>query len=542
MAIVCVQLVRVQVFAADRYVRYGEEQRLQGIELVGGRGQILDRDERELATVAPRRTVVADPRAVVDPAQTARDLARLVDVDHTDLYERLSQQDAAFAYLARQVPDEAADAVEAADLSGIWTIDEPIRYRPSGDLALSLIGQADRDGLGVSGLELAYESTLAGVDGSMVVERDRQGRTIPAGRRDVEPAQRGEDLILTIDRTLQFHAEQVLAEHIEATEARAGTAIVSDPGTGEVLAMANLVLDEGNGEVMAAEQNYALVNTYEPGSVLKAVAVAAALDSGAVTPATELDVPASIVRGGHSFSEERCVEPRRYTVAEILAQSCNVGTILVAEEVGAATLYDYLGDFGFDRTTGLNFPDEAAGVYPSLEEWSESSLATMSLGQGIAISPMQLLAAFNTIANDGLYLPPHLVGEIVDADGDRQTVPAGDSRRVVSTATASATRDMMRGVVSDEGTGELASVTGYDVAGKTGTARKPNPEGGYEWSDGYRHMASFAGFLPADDPQVSVLVVLDEPEDSSASSSAAPVFADLARHAAYELGIPPASE
>jgi cell division protein FtsI (penicillin-binding protein 3) len=541
MAIICVQLVRLQVFASDRYVKYGEEQRLRGIELVGGRGQILDRNERELATVVPRRTIVADPRAVDDPAQTARDVARLVDVDHDVLYEALSR-DAAFAYLARQVDDEAADAVEDADIPGIWTIDEPQRYNPADDLALSVIGQADRDGQGVSGIELAYEDNLAGANGWMTVERDRQGRTIPAGRRDITPAQRGEDLILTIDRSLQFQTEQALARHIESTESQAGTAIISDPRTGEVLALANLQADDKTGEASADEQNRALVSTYEPGSVLKIVAIAAALDTGAVEPDTELDIPPSIVRDGHTFAEERCTEPRRYTVSEILALSCNVGTILIADEVGADVLYDYLGDFGFGETTGLGFPNEASGIFPGLEDWTDSSLATISLGQGIAITPMHLLAALNTIANDGLYRPPQLVGEVVDAEGERLPVPAGDSRRVVATATAEATRDMMRGVVTDGGTGTQASVEGYDVAGKTGTARKPNPEdGGYNWQDGFHHVASFAGFLPADDPQVSVLVMLDEPAGDSAGSSAAPAFADVTRQAVHVLGIPPAN-
>lgn len=542
LTVICAQLVRVQIFSADRYVSYGEDQRLRGIELVGGRGQILDREERELATVEPRRTVVADPRAVVEPAQTARDLARLVDVEHAEIYDALSRE-AAFAFVARQIDHETADAVEAADLPGIWTIDEPRRYNPAGDLGLSLIGRADLDGRGISGLELAYEDTLAGVDGSMVVERDRQGRTIPAGRRDVIPAQRGEDLILTVDRNLQVQVERVLAQHVEETASRAGTAIVSDPGTGEILALANLEADEETGEIVADEQNRALVDTYEPGSVLKTVALAAALESGAIAPDAELDVPPSVVRGGHRFDEERCTEPRPYRVAEILAQSCNVGMILVAEEAGAGTLEEYLGAFGFDESTGLGFPDETAGLYPALEDWSESSLATISLGQGISISPMQLLAAFNTLANDGLYVPPRLVGEVVDAEGDRHPAPAGTSRRVVSTATATATRDMMRGVVSDStGTGNLAAVEGYDVAGKTGSARKPNPEGGYQWSDGYRHVVTFAGFLPADDPQVSVLVMLDEPDVASASTSAAPAFADLASHAVHLLGIPPATE
>jgi cell division protein FtsI (penicillin-binding protein 3) len=483
--------------------------------------------------------VVADQRAVVDPARTARQLARLVDVDPAVLYDRLNG-DSAFSYLARQVEEEVAAAVEEAGFDGVWTIDEPLRQHSSGDLALSVLGITDPDGQGISGLELAYEDTLAGEDGLMRVERDTEGRTIPAGRQEVTPASRGDDLILTLDSNLQFRVEQTLADHIEASGARAGSVIVSEPGTGEILALVNLEWDAAAGEVVASGHNVALVNTYEPGSVLKALVMAAGLETGVVSPAGTYDVPPYVDRGGHRFREERCTEPRPYRAAEILAHSCNVGTIQIAEDIGPADFYDYLMAFGFDGPTGLDFPDEASATVPDPGSWSGSSLASMSLGQGIAISPMQLLFAYNTIANDGLYVPPTLVSSVVDEDGVRHPVEEGAPRRVVSTAAAREVQGMMVDVVT-EGTGSPAAIEGYEVAGKTGTARKPNPEGGYEWPDGYRYMVSFAGFLPVADPQLSVLVLLDEPEGSSASATAAPVFADVAQEAVHQLGIPPAA-
>lgn len=541
MGIVSLQLLRVQVLGADRYVQLGEDQRLRGVELTAGRGIIFDRNENQLATTEPRRTIVADPRAVAQPEMTARELARLMKTEAAPLYERLSEE-AAFVYLGRQVENEVADAVEAQQLDGIWTIEEPLRLNPSDDLARSLLGTVDTDNVGTSGLELAFEEQLTGTDGWMVLERDPQGRTIPAGRRDVRPPEPGQDLILTLDRNLQFQAEQVLSEHVRRTQARGGTAIISDPRTGEIFALVNIDVDEETGQPVSSTKNTALVDTYEPGSVAKVIPMAGALERDLITSETTLSIPPSVNRGGHTFNEDRCTAAREYSISEILARSCNVGTILVAEQLGEEALYDYLLDFGFGEPSGLAFPNEATGLFPEPRDWSGAHLATIPLGQGIAVTPMQMLFAYNTIANGGLYQPPMLVGSKVDADGNRQDVPAGESRRVISSATAAEVRTMMTSVVSPDGTGDLAAIEGYEVAGKTGTARKPNPEGGgYTWPDGYRYTATFAGFMPADDPTLSVLVVLDEPQGTNAGVTAAPAFRELARYALRSLKLAPAT-
>jgi cell division protein FtsI (penicillin-binding protein 3) len=537
-----VRLVMVQVVGADRYVAYGESQRVQGIDLAAGRGSIFDRNGYDLAVTIPQRSVVADPRLVTRPAEVARVLAPLLGLDEGQVREELSRE-SAFVYIARRVPDEVADRVEAAveaeDLEGVWFVEEPQRFNPAGELGRSVIGQVGVDNAGLSGLELQYDEALTGTPGELVLERDPEGRTIPAGRHHFEPAEPGDDLFLTIDRGLQFEAERVLREHVLATGALAGTAIVSDPETGEIRALVNLTADGQSGQVVDSGNNLAVTANYEPGSVSKVITLAAALEEGVVTPDTTFQVPGSLRVGDHTFSDSHDHPTETYTVAEILSESSNVGTIMVAQQLGEQRLYDYLRGFGFGQPTELGFPNEVWGAFPEPEDWSGTSIGTIPIGHGISVTAMQMLSAYNTIANDGVYVPPRLVGEILDADGERHRVPMEETHRVLSPQTAGQMRQMMADVVAG-GTGELAAIDGYEVAGKTGTARKPAPGGGYLWPDGrYHYVATFAGFMPASDPRLSVIVVLDEPRGDFASATAAPTFADLSRYALRLLRIPP---
>jgi cell division protein FtsI (penicillin-binding protein 3) len=537
--VVGLQLVRVQVIGAERYVRHGESQRVRGIELVAGRGSIFDRNEYDLAISIPQRTVVADPRLVTEPDKTARILAHVIgDADRGELRERLSQ-DAAFVHVARGVSDEVADRVAELDLDGIWFIDEPQRLNPADDLAVSVLGRVGTDNEGLSGLELGYDEALTGRPGELVLERDPEGRTIPAGRHRLDSAEPGEDLILTIDRNLQFEAERVLAEHVEATGSQGGTAIISDPRTGELFSVVNIETD-ADGAARSSTNNLAVTTPYEPGSVSKVVTLASAIEEGVVAPDTALQVPYSLTVADHTFTDPFHHPTEHYTVTEILTKSSNIGTILIAQQLGEQRVYDYLQAFGFGEPTVLDFPGEVGGHVPEPENWSGTSIGTIPLGQGVSVTAMQMLFAFNTIANDGVYVPPKLVGTTVDADGERHPGASGSPRRVVSRATAAQMREMMAHVVA-EGTGTAASIDGYAVAGKTGTARKASPDGGYLWPDGYRYTATFAGFMPADNPTLSVLVMLDEPQQTSASATAAPAFAELSRHALRLLRLPPAA-
>ena len=538
-AVIAVRLVWVQVVRADRYARYGDGQRVEAIQLAAGRGAIFDRNQLDLAITVPLRTVVADPRLVTDPRATAHELAGLLDQDEEGIYDELTRE-SAFAYIARRVPDDVADRVEAAHLEGIRLVEEAQRFNPAGNLARSVLGQVGVDNEGISALELQYDDELTGTPGELVLERDPEGRTIPAGRHDLDPAEPGEDLILTVDRNLQYEAEQVMAEAVRSTGSLSGTAIISNPETGEIYSLVNLVADPTTGQPADDGNNLAVTANYEPGSVNKVITLAAAIEEGLVTPDTRMTVPDNIRVADHTFTDSHAHPPQDWSITDILTESSNVGTIMVGQQLGKDRLADYLQAFGFGEATALDFPAEAAGAFPAPDDWSGTSIGTIPIGQGISVTAMQMLYAYNAIANDGVYVPPRLVGEIVDAQGERRAAPAGQSRRVVSPSTAAQVRQMMANVV-EEGTGEAAQIEGYEVAGKTGTARKPSPTGhGYIWDDGRPHyIATFAGFMPADDPKLSIIVVLDEPRSTYASSSAAPAFAELARHALRHLRLPP---
>lgn len=537
--VIVVRLAYVQVLGADRYVAYGVDQRIEPIELAGGRGAIYDRNGNDLAISIPQTSIAADPSIVTDPARAARRLAPVLGLEEADLVAQLTE-DVRFVYLSRQVDDEVADAVERLDIPGVLLFEEQARFTPSGDLAQGVLGGVDIDNEGVSGIEQSYEDQLSGEPGHLVVERDPSGRTIPAGRHQVDPARPGDDLILTIDRNLQYEVENILQRQIAASGSGAGTAIVTNPETGEILALANQETDAASGIVHNTGNNLAVTANYEPGSVNKVITLAAALEEGLVTPDQVINVPPSLQVADHTYNDH---DPGNLTVTEILAKSSNVGTIKLAQELGAERLDEYLRRFGFGRDTGLGLPHEENGQMLALDDWSGTSIGSIPLGQGISVTAMQMLFAYNVIANDGVYVPPTLVAATRDSEGERHPVASEDSRRVVSPTTAAQMRAMLAEVI-ENGTGEAAAIEGYDAAGKTGTARKPQEGGGYEDADGnYHHIATFAGFLPADDPKLSIIIVIDEPTTSSryAAQVAAPAFADIGRYAARTMGVAPSA-
>ena len=535
--IIVVRLAYVQVLSPSRYVAYGDAQRIQPIAVAGGRGAIYDRNGEDLAISGPLTSVAADPSIVDEPAAAAGRLAPVLGIEAGVLRGLLSE-DVRFVYLARQVDDDVADAVRDLDIPGVILFEEEARFTPSEDLASALIGDVDRDNRGISGIEQAYDDQLSGESGSLMVERDLQGRTIPAGRHHIDPARPGDDLLLTIDRNLQFEVEGILQAQVMAKGARGGIAIVSNPETGEILALANLETDPATGVVHNTGNNMAVTQNYEPGSVNKVITLAAALEEGLVTPDEVINVPPSLRVADHTYHDSH---PGNLTVTDILAQSSNVGTIKLAQQLGAERLDEYLRRFGFGRDTGLGLPHEENGQMLPLDRWSGTSIGSIPLGQGINVTAMQMLFAYNVLANDGVYVPPTLVAATRDSEGERHPVAADDSRRVVSPTTASQLRAMLTEVI-ENGTGEAAAIEGYDAAGKTGTARKPQPEGGgYKNPDGsYDHISTFAGFLPADDPKLSVIVVIDEPTTGYyASDVAAPAFAEIGRRAARAMGVAP---
>jgi cell division protein FtsI (penicillin-binding protein 3) len=540
--VVLVRLVQLQLVGGDRFVELGDAQSVRLVGIPAPRGTMFDRHGHDLAISAPQRTVWADPAAVTNPAGAAHALAPMLGLDAATL-EATLRTDSRFEYLARQVPDDTANRIEALGLDGVYLIEEQTRFNPGGELAGSVLGRVNVDGDGSAGFELQYDERLRGRQGQLVVERDPDGRRIAAGDYQLEPAVAGTDLVLTLDRAMQFEVERMLTEHVRGVGGRAGTAIVVDTDSGEILAMANVgTTVEGAPPVLTTE-NRALTSVFEPGSVNKVVTMAAAIDEGVVTPESLVTVPVSLQVYDKEFVDGGHDAPVQWTPTDILTRSSNVGTILLGQRLGADRLDRYLRDFGFGDMTAIGFPNESPGLLPTPDEYSGTSLATIAMGQGISVTAMQMLAAYNTVANGGVYVAPRLVLATIDAAGNRVATPAPPEHRVVSAESAGAVRDMMTYVV-EEGTGRRAQVDGYLAAGKTGTARKPMPGGGYVDELGrYHYVATFAGFVPAENPEVSIIVVVDEPGTSIyASQVAAPLFSRMAAYVLRHLRVPPTAE
>ena len=534
---VVVRLGVVQGPASRRFAVLGESQLVHDVVLPADRGTMFDRNGRDLALTINVKTVWADPHAVTDPRAEAELLGPVLGLDVDGLQEKLTRN-LGFVYLDRKISDDVADKVTALKLDGVQLMDEPKRFLPDGDLALPVLGQVGLDNEGLGGLEALFDKRLAGQPGRVLLEKDLYGQDIPGGLRQFQPSHRGDDLILTLDRSMQYQTEQSLSDQIRATHAKGGIAAVMQSDTGEIVALANLVrTGEGDqAKVTAAPSNTALTNVFEPGSVNKLVTISAALEEGAVKPADRLVVGNSIKVADATFhdNETHPVEP--YSVTDIVTNSSNIGTIMVAQKLGKEKLDHYLRAFGFGSPTGLAFPGESAGLLLPANKWYGSSMGTVPIGQGVAVTAIQMLAAYNTIANEGVYVSPKLVQATVDADGKEHPTAAPERRRVVSQQTSNEMRAMLNEVVR-LGTGKLAAIDGYTVAGKTGTARKP-----LENARGYKegaYYSTFAGFVPSEKPALTAIVVLDEPTPIYGGVVSAPVFADVARYGLREFRVPP---
>lgn len=529
------RLVQVQGFSAQRYTAFGESQRIRSVTLPAERGSLFDRNGRDLALSIRQATIVANPRLVSDPLATAEALAPLVGKEAVDLQVLLTK-DQAFVYLARKVDDGVAAQVKALRLPGVSLIEEPERFLPAGDLAAPVVGRVGTDNNGLGGLERQFEKRLAGRPGHTVVERDPQGRDIPGGVRELVSPVKGDDLVLTLDRSVQYETERALSAQIVKSSAKGGMAIVMQTRTGEVLALANLSADPAGGPPKQATKNMAVTNVFEPGSVNKVITISGALEEGIIHPEDSLVVPSTIRVADHVFSEHDPHPVERWSITEIVANSSNVGSIMIGQQLGKEKIDRYVRAYGLGSKTGLGFPGESAGILLDPKKWSGTSIGTVAIGQGLAVTGMQMLAAYNTVANAGTYVAPKLVKATVDSEGRRHPTPPSARHRVVSARTAQQMTAMLNEVVR-VGTGTLAAVDGYNVAGKTGTARKP-----IEGVRGYKagaYVSSFVGFVPAERPELSAIVILDEPTPIFGGLVAAPVFAEVARYALRQFQVLP---
>ena len=537
------QLVRVQALGAEQYLSYGESQRLRSVEIAGGRGRILDRSGVALSVSLPTPTIAADPRLMTDPSGTAAALAPLVGVDAATLETRFVRPGSAFAYVSRQVSDELAAEVMALDLPGIYTYEEAARYNPLGDsLARSVLGRVDTDHSGVSGLELEFGDELRGTPGELLFERARDGTAIPGGLYELEDAVQGSDLQISIDRTLQFETERLLQQQVADTNADGGVVIIMVPGTGEILSMASVDRTD-DGRVVVTGENRALTWIYEPGSVLKPVTFAGVFENDHADLDSFSNVAYAKTIFDKEFTDDHFHHEEWWSPIDIMRESSNIGTIQWAEKLGDEGLYSTLTDFGFGSQSTLRFPHEERGLLREVDGWSGTSLPSIAIGQGIAATPLQVIQSFNIIANGGVYVPPKLVMGTLSPTGELRSPPYEPSRRIIEESTAASLTTMLESVV-ESGTGRAAAIPGYLSAGKTGTSWKPQPGGGYQDENGQFHfVATFGGFLPADDPAVSILVVIDEPRglesEISGGKAAAPLFAKLSRYTLQHLRVPP---
>jgi cell division protein FtsI (penicillin-binding protein 3) len=534
---VATRLVMLRVRDADQFEALARDQRVREITIPAVRGTIYDRDRNDLAISLPARAVYANPALVESPDRVAERLAEVLDEPARFIRDALTSQ-GSFVYVARRVDLEVAERIRAMRLPGIGFLDESKRYYPGGELASQVLGFVGVDDVGLAGIELQYEDLLSGRAGKLVIEQDPQGRTIPqAEQRSVMPVP-GRDVVLTIDRDLQFQAQRALEGAVRANGARGGTVIVMRPQTGEILAMATAPTFDANAFDQASAhltRNRSVTDVYEPGSVNKVITISAALEEGMVDLGRTYSVPDSWRVADKVFHDSHPHPTMPMTVTDILAQSSNVGTIQIAQRLGAERLDGYLRAYGFGRSTGVGFPGEADGILKHAEDWWGTSLGTIPIGQGIAVTPLQMASVYATIANGGVRVPPRLVRGTLGRDGSLEPAPGSEPRRVISERTAGLVAGMLAQAVRS-GTGQEAQIPGYWVAGKTGTARKPL-EDALGYSDQY--VASFIGFVPARDPQLVVAAIIDEPTTVYGGIAAAPLFREVVRFALAHLRIPP---
>jgi cell division protein FtsI (penicillin-binding protein 3) len=536
-----VRLVVLQVIESPAYERLASRQRETAIEFPARRGAIFDRNGKSLAVSVDLQTIYTDPALVGSSLRTAQKLAPALDRRVFGLKDVLEGDPATsrFEYVARQVRPQVADAVEALELPGIYMKPEPKRFYPNGSVAAQVLGFVGTDGVGLAGVEAQFEDALKGRPGRMMVEQDPAGRALPQAGLIYERPSPGRSLYLTIDKDIQYQTQLALENAARAYRAKGGTAVVMRPGTGEVLAMASTPGFDPNDFSEAPEaayRNRAVSDVFEPGSSYKFVTVAAALEEGVVKPGTKFVVPYSFPYADRVFHDSHYHATERMSVAEIIEQSSNVGTIKIGLELGGARLDEYVRKFGFGTASGLDFPGESPGIVLDRKQWSGTSIATIPIGQGIAVTTIQMASAYAALANGGVWVEPRLVAATVDEDGGVTRSPAPSRRRVVSTSTARKMTWILRNVVA-RGTGIQAQVPGYRIAGKTGTAQKPLPSGGY----GNSYVASFAGYAPVENPALVAVVMLDDPTPIWGGATAAPTFRTIAGYALRRLGVPPST-
>ncbi|CAN5147245.1 cell division protein FtsI [soil metagenome] len=533
-----VRLFQIQGIDSGAYAALAKSKGTSKTVLPATRGSITDRNGADLATSVDAVAITADPSMTT--AQAPAIAAVLVEqldglVDYFTMVDKLRTAKTRFVYLAHQVPRWKASNVtkelRKRELAGVFTEAETSRSYPGGTLAANLLGYLDASGTGVAGLERQYDKELTGKDGSATYETSPSGERIPLANSSVVPMVPGKDVVTTIDRDLQWYADQRLADAVRTTRAGYGLAITMDVKTGEIVQYSQVpTYDADSRDNMSAARtvNRAVQNVYEPGSVQKTITMAALADQGKINAKTKIKVPGSLTIDKFKIGDYWDHGTLRLTAAGVIAKSSNLGTIVAAQQMSDQTMHDYLAKFGFGQKTGVGLPGESRGLLRDADTWSDANHATIAFGQGISVTAVQMVAAVGTIANGGVWVQPSVV----------KSEKAPETRRVVSKKAAKIVTRMMEAVTADDGTAPSAQIPGYRVAGKTGTAWRVNPDTG-RYVRG-QNTVSFMGFAPADEPRFLTYIVLDNPRgNASGGLNAAPVFKDIMAMALERFGVVP---
>ena len=529
----------LQVWKHEEYSRLAENQHAKTVPLRPKRGPILDRTGQALAVSSRADTLYVTPGKVGDAGRLAARLAPILGEPPRDIARRLTVSKK-FAPVRRRLTPDMARAVRDLNEPALALVDDSLRLYPNRELAAQLIGFEGAEGRGLAGVEQVWDAHLAGVEGRAVVERDALGREVTGAPLVLKPSVAGQGIMLTIDATIQYLAEKEVDAAWRRTRAKAAMAVAMDPRTGEILAMAIRPTYNPNAFSAATDDDRrvrAVTDPFEPGSTFKVIMAASALEEGVIRPTDRVFGE----NGAITIANATIHDWKKYgwlTFAEVLQNSSNVGSIKVGLQLGKERYYRYMTGFGFGSPTSLGLPGESRGQLRAPKQWSGLSLATMSIGQEVSVTAVQMVAAFGAVANGGRLMQPQIVRAVLDAEG-REVRPFEPKtvRQVISPETARTLTEMMVNVVAN-GTGRHAAIPGYDVAGKTGTAQKMDPATKrYSRAPG---VLSFAGFVPADDPRLAMIVLLDEPKNEKwGSEAAAPIFAAIARETLRYLNVPP---
>lgn len=533
---VIARLAHLQLFNGEALAMKAEKQHQQVVNIEGERGAIFDRTMRELAVNLDMPSVYGDPSSIEDPGDVASKISEDVDISSKTLAKRLDN-DRQFIWIKRRMTPEAAKNIEAMNLKGIGFIPETKRFYPKKELIGHILGFTDIDDHGIEGIERYYEKALHGKKGAILLERDARRRTVLTNTL-LAPL-KGDSLKLTIDEVIQHIMEKELAAAIDEHHAVDGVGIVMNPYTGEILAMAVYPRFNPNapGQYSSAQwRNKAITDIYEPGSTFKLVTASGVLEEGLVSPNEIVhDGSGSMSYGGAVIHDPHPTN-QPMTFKEVVAHSSNVGTAKISVMLGKERLYQYARRFGFGEKTGIDLPGEITGLIRNPSTWSGRSLMTIAIGQEVGVTPIQLITAMSAIANGGWLIRPHIVSGVIEGHGDVRPVKPELVQRVISKNTSRKMTEILKEAVGPAGTGKLAVVNGFSTAGKTGTAQKIDPETGrYSRS---RFVSSFVGFVPADSPEIAILVVVNEPKGVAwGGSVAAPVFKRVAEQTLQYLHI-----